>query len=452
MKNLSPQRHRGTEKTTEEKIREKTLAGKLDATGFCFGIIVSRFNEFITDRLLRSAYDGLLRSGASETDIELVRVPGSFEIPSAARTLAVLHPAFALTGVLHAVGGTLLPSLSARFQLSDSTAGLLFLLYFAGTSLGALLCRGSYARLMAIGFAAMIATCLAVAASPRFFLAPAFLLLGISVGVPMSAVTLYTGRNFPDRCAPLLTFLNFSWSIGALAAPLIAARILMHHTYRAAYILFAIASAVASLVCATALRDGPHAPGPHEPARTAQRTEAPSAAIKLIAIFAFAAFLQVGIENTVAAWLPTYALRMAGGGLVLAAASTSFYWAGFLASRGLSSLLLLRTAPVHVFRIAIALAFASALLLLLAPSLATRNIAMFLLGAALAPTYPLILAGFFARTNQTSHTRWILFTAGFLSTHFGSLRAGMLIVPASLLLMALVLPGLREPQISPAAE
>ena len=50
--------------------------------------MVSRFNEFITDRLLRSAYDGLLRSGVAEGDIEIVRVPGSFEIPSAARTLA----------------------------------------------------------------------------------------------------------------------------------------------------------------------------------------------------------------------------------------------------------------------------------------------------------------------------------------------------------------------------
>jgi 6,7-dimethyl-8-ribityllumazine synthase len=77
-----------TEKNTDKKIREKTLAGKLSSAGLRFGIVVSRFNEFITDRLLRSAYDGLLRSGAGEKDIEIVRVPGSFEIPSAARTLA----------------------------------------------------------------------------------------------------------------------------------------------------------------------------------------------------------------------------------------------------------------------------------------------------------------------------------------------------------------------------
>ena len=79
---------RDTAKLTDDKIRKKTLAGNLNASGLRFGIVVSRFNEFITDRLLRSAYDGLVRSGAREKDIDIVRVPGSFEIPSAARTLA----------------------------------------------------------------------------------------------------------------------------------------------------------------------------------------------------------------------------------------------------------------------------------------------------------------------------------------------------------------------------
>jgi 6,7-dimethyl-8-ribityllumazine synthase len=87
-KNIPPRRHGDTEKNTEAKIRAKTIAGKLNAAGLRFSIVVSRFNEFITDRLLRSTYDGLLRSGARENDIQIVRVPGAFEIPSAARTLA----------------------------------------------------------------------------------------------------------------------------------------------------------------------------------------------------------------------------------------------------------------------------------------------------------------------------------------------------------------------------
>jgi 6,7-dimethyl-8-ribityllumazine synthase len=88
MKNTSLQRQRDIKKITEEQVRKKALAGKLNAASLHFAIVVARFNEFITERLLRSAYDGLLRSGAREKDVTIVRVPGSFEIPSAARTLA----------------------------------------------------------------------------------------------------------------------------------------------------------------------------------------------------------------------------------------------------------------------------------------------------------------------------------------------------------------------------
>ena len=64
------------------------IEGGLSASGKRFAIVVSRFNSFITERLFQSAYDGLLRSGAKKKDIALVRVPGAFEIPLAARTLA----------------------------------------------------------------------------------------------------------------------------------------------------------------------------------------------------------------------------------------------------------------------------------------------------------------------------------------------------------------------------
>ena len=65
-----------------------TIEGQLSAAGKRFAIVVSRFNSFITERLLQGALDGLRRAGAENDDIALVRVPGSFEIPSAARTLA----------------------------------------------------------------------------------------------------------------------------------------------------------------------------------------------------------------------------------------------------------------------------------------------------------------------------------------------------------------------------
>jgi 6,7-dimethyl-8-ribityllumazine synthase len=65
------------------------LEGKLNASGRRFAIVVARFNAFITERLLQSAHDGLLRSGTKKKDVVIVRVPGAFEIPLAARTLAL---------------------------------------------------------------------------------------------------------------------------------------------------------------------------------------------------------------------------------------------------------------------------------------------------------------------------------------------------------------------------
>lgn len=74
----------------EDPLRGKPLAieGNLSAAGMRFAIVVSRWNAVITDRLLQGAVDGLLRSGTAREQIEVVRVPGAWEIPSAARTLA----------------------------------------------------------------------------------------------------------------------------------------------------------------------------------------------------------------------------------------------------------------------------------------------------------------------------------------------------------------------------
>jgi len=66
----------------------KIIEGKLDASGQKFGLVVSRFNSFICDRLVEGALDSLLRHGASREDIQIVRVPGAFEIPMTAKKMA----------------------------------------------------------------------------------------------------------------------------------------------------------------------------------------------------------------------------------------------------------------------------------------------------------------------------------------------------------------------------
>lgn len=75
---------------SENPLHGKPLAieGDLSANGMRFAIVVARWNAVITDRLLQGSLDGLKRSGTMAKDIEIVRVPGAWEIPSAARTLA----------------------------------------------------------------------------------------------------------------------------------------------------------------------------------------------------------------------------------------------------------------------------------------------------------------------------------------------------------------------------
>ena len=75
---------------SENPLAGKPIAveGDLSAAGMRFAIVVARWNAVITDRLLQGALDALLRSGAAKANIQVVRVPGAWEIPAAARTLA----------------------------------------------------------------------------------------------------------------------------------------------------------------------------------------------------------------------------------------------------------------------------------------------------------------------------------------------------------------------------
>lgn len=90
--------HRFTFWAWSDPVKGKPVAleGDLSAEGMKFAIVVARWNAVVTDRLLEGALDALMRSGAARADIEIVRVPGAWEIPAAARACAIL-------GRVHAV-------------------------------------------------------------------------------------------------------------------------------------------------------------------------------------------------------------------------------------------------------------------------------------------------------------------------------------------------------------
>jgi 6,7-dimethyl-8-ribityllumazine synthase len=89
----------------------KIIQGDLQAKGLKFAVVVSRFNDFITSKLLDGAVDALVRHGAKEEEIDVVKVPGAFEIPLAAKKLAA-------KGVYHAVVclGTVIRGATPHFE------------------------------------------------------------------------------------------------------------------------------------------------------------------------------------------------------------------------------------------------------------------------------------------------------------------------------------------------
>jgi 6,7-dimethyl-8-ribityllumazine synthase len=88
-----------------DPLKGKPIAveGDLSAAGMRFAIVAARWNAVITDRLLEGALDALLRSGAARRHIEIVRVPGAWEVPAAARTLAERIPTNGGPGAVDAI-------------------------------------------------------------------------------------------------------------------------------------------------------------------------------------------------------------------------------------------------------------------------------------------------------------------------------------------------------------
>ena len=184
--------------------------------------------------------------------------------------------------------------------------------------------------------------------------------------------------------------------------------------------------------------------------------------LRFIGLFAAFFFLEVGIESMYGAWISTYMLRSARTSISLAAAATSIYWMGYLASRGISPFILLRTRPRIVLYAALLAAFGSASALVIARSPLLQVTAILVLGAALAPVFPVALAAFFDRARQSSDTRFILalsgfggsffpWTVGWLTARAGSLRAALAVGPVTMLVMFAVLPLLIGSRQSSAA-
>src|ERR1700753_427040 len=159
----------------------------------------------------------------------------------------LLHLGFALTGVGTVLLGCILPRLSSQWHLRDKDAGLLLLTQFAASASGALLVRRNLWKTLAVGYALFGIGGVGIFLLQQQSL-PAFGVYGLGLGLAMTSTNMLTSRQYPKRMGAALALLNFSWSAGSVACPLLVAQFLRHATSSSAFAVVGLVALPFSLL------------------------------------------------------------------------------------------------------------------------------------------------------------------------------------------------------------
>jgi MFS transporter, FHS family, glucose/mannose:H+ symporter len=366
----------------------------------------------------------------------------------------LLHLGFAFTGVGTVLLGSILPRLSAQWHLRDKDAGLLLLVQFAMSATGALLARGDLWKALACGYALFGGGALAIFLLQQRSL-PAFAIYGLGLGLAMTSTSMLTGRRYPKRMGAALALLNFSWSAGSVACPLLLTPLVRHAASSSAFVLVGLMAVPFTFVPLLRDRDDLPAPVDSVPGPSGMRE------VTTIVYFALLAFLYVGIEATVGNWMSTYALRTAGWTFAGSTLAVAVFWAALLLGRASTPGMLTRMTELRLYRAAVYATIGGVLLLLSAHHPLTILMGSALTGIALAPIFPLILALFLAEIGGSRNAGWVFAVAGLggavlswltgiVSSGTGSLRIGLLVPGCAALVMLMMISSRRTNQ-GPAA-
>jgi hypothetical protein len=372
----------------------------------------------------------------------------------------ILYLAFAGTGICMALPGSVMPAMLARLALADSQAGLLLFTAWIGTSLGALLVRGSIARSLATGCFILAAGSLGMAFAASGIVAASFAwmaIFGLGLGMTMTATSLLQAVRHPGTRAAELNRLNLVWSIGAFACPSLA-----EHSLRIASVrsLFAIVGALFVAICLWTLafeRDLPQPAGQRpSPSQTPTRWKLslwPTSILVLIC-------LPTAVEASMGGWIAAYIQRTHHviGTTVTAG---SCFWLGLLLSRAISTYALFRRRSENFeLQRSLCLVVIGITLLIASDATLVTIPGIFLVGFGLGPIYPILLANalrysenstiFFIAGLGSAIFPWL---TGVLSSYAHSLRVGLLIpfaVAILMLVLGIRLVLLRQSSVSSA--
>jgi FHS family glucose/mannose:H+ symporter-like MFS transporter len=346
-----------------------------------------------------------------------------------ALSTAMLSAGFSLTGAGTVMLGVLLPTFSLKWGLRDDQAGLLLFLQFFASGLGAVVTGLHRVRSLAIGYALLAATLGALASEGSKISYAAFFFYGLGLGMAMTSTSLLFSDRWGNNRAAKLEWLNFAWSAGATAGPLCFLPFLRQDNLRWLFVAMMMLS-VAMLVWVVLLERGD---APSVPKRKSD-----SATIHVRVVFALLLLLAmttVGAESSLSGWLTTYSHRAGMHSLAGAALATSIFWFGEMLSRLIfSTRLLAKVGRRRVLQWGTWGMTVAAVAVIAAPRPWLILVAAGTAGAFIGPLYPLSLSyllelspwgWFFAMGGMGAALfPWI---TGMISTHFHSLRWGLMV-------------------------
>ena len=357
-----------------------------------------------------------------------------------APTLKLLHLAALLTGLGTFILGPILPLLAARYHLDDAHTGLLLLAQFCGSFLGGVSTSHRLRAGTLEGLLAAAAGLLLFAQAPNLPVACAGLAVGgFGIGRSITTMNILAARRASTRKGAALARLNFTWSLGALLSPILAATLTPRVPLPTLLTLFAAAFAVTATILLVQSRNATRELRP--PAESTQPFPTP-----IFLFFAAMLFLYGGFETCLSAWLTTFTLRYTTHSLFTGESTLVLLLIGLTAGRAASSWLLLRMPDRTLIRTALAV---SATLIVIvsqshnAASLAALAIA---LGFTLAPIFPATFALLLAQQPPARRAGIALAASGLgaaalpslmglVSTHAHSLQLALIIPVATALLM-----------------
>jgi len=369
----------------------------------------------------------------------------------------LLCAGFVINGIVISLIGPILPMFISKWGLSDSRAGLFSLVQFSCSFVGVLT---SSALISAKGFKpaitlgiSLLGVGFALLNAPTFGLALAASgIYGLGYGFATPGTNLWVGESYGERRASALSIVNLAWGAGAISSSPLA--MLAMRASHVSLLLYAVGAL--GVVLVMVLLRMPFGKAPHEESSVPKVANDKVAGTGVAVLLGILFFVYVGTEVGTSYWAPAHAQRAAAWNTNTWALAPMFFFAGLLGGRGAAAAILLHVKEVKVAVGGLLLAATGEAIFLRAHFAATLFSGAFLAGLGLASIFPILIAWlskwYGTRARKVGGVMFALAAlgsalvpplVGVVSRYAGSLRIGLLVPLSGCALMLTVIGILR---------